>query len=55
MAASSLAPRTRRRCIIGVLTDQVKPGKARRPAKHASPEKRLFAGKATTPIGLASS
>ena len=32
-----------------------KPGKARRPAKHASPEKRLYAGKATTSIGLASS
>ena len=32
-----------------------KPGKVRRPAKHASPEKRLYAGKATTSIGLASS
>jgi hypothetical protein len=32
-----------------------KSGKVRRPAKHASPEKRLYAGKATTPIGLASS
>ena len=31
------------------------PGRVRRPAKHASPEKRLYAGKATTPIGLASS
>ena len=32
-----------------------KPVEARRPAKHASPEKRLYAGKATTSIGLASS
>ena len=32
-----------------------KSGKVRRAAKHASPEKRLYAGKATTSIGLASS
>jgi hypothetical protein len=30
-------------------------GEVRRPVKHASPKKRLYAGKATTPIGLASS
>jgi hypothetical protein len=32
-----------------------KSGEVRRPAKHASPEKRLYAGKATTSIGPASS
>ena len=32
-----------------------KPGKVRRAAKHASPVKRLYGGKATTSVGLASS
>jgi hypothetical protein len=32
-----------------------KSGKVRRAAKHASPEKRLYGGGATTPVGLASS
>jgi hypothetical protein len=32
-----------------------KSGEVRRAAKHASPEKRLYGGKATTSVGLASS
>ncbi len=32
-----------------------KSGKVRRAAKHASPEKRLYGGRATTPVGLAAS
>ena len=45
------------RCAAAVLAcgPTKKSGKVRRAAKHASPEKRLYGGKATTSVGLASS
>jgi hypothetical protein len=56
MAASSLVPHVAPLHYWRVACGPTnKSGGVRRPAKHASPEKRLCAGKATTPIGLASS
>jgi hypothetical protein len=55
MAANSLVPHVAPLHTLLACGPTKKPGKVRRPAKHASPEKRLYAGKATTSIGLASS
>jgi hypothetical protein len=55
MAASSLVPHVRGAAALLACGPTKKSGEVRRPAKHASPEKRLYAGKATISVGLASS